>query len=154
MISNEEPSPELSRVVDIHHLEEGENVIKIDASDEERAKLARRFGIQKIDRLIASVQLEVDKKKTKIHLTGELDADVTQECVVTLQPVENQIESAFERNFSDSPDLEGEPEEIDLGTVGEDEPPEPILDGKIDIGEIIAEQLALEIDPFPRVPGT
>ena len=147
------PIPELSRIVDINLLEEGENIITIEASSEERVELAHRLGIQEIDRLTAQLQLDVDKKQTQIHLFGELHADITQKCVITLEPVQSQIESSFERNFNESSDFQEEPIEINLSTLAKEEPPEPIQSGKLDIGEVVAEQLALEIDPFPRAPG-
>ena len=35
----------------------------------------------------------------------------------------------------------------------EDDPPDPIVDGKIDLGALAAEFVALALDPYPRKPG-
>lgn len=51
-------------------------------------------------------------------------------------------------------DAEPEPDlaEIDIDFEDSD-PPEPILDGKIDLGAVVAEQLSLGLDPYPRRAG-
>ena len=44
--------------------------------------------------------------------------------------------------------------EIDIEVLlNEEEPPEPIVDGTIDLGGVTLEFLALALDPYPRKPG-
>ncbi len=76
---------------------------------------------------------------------------MVQTCVVTLEPVEQHIEAKVALNFATLADTETEAV-VDFDPEGED-PPDPIIDGKIDMGEVIAEHLALELDSFPRVQG-
>src|SRR5690606_11223516 len=94
--------------------------------------------------------------RRSVRLSASLEADVVQACVVTLEPVSATIRSNLERLYST--DAVGESEgtvaagEVEVGH-DEEEPPEPLVDDTIDVGQAVAEQLALEIDPFPRAAG-
>jgi uncharacterized metal-binding protein YceD (DUF177 family) len=83
-----------------------------------------------------------------ISVSGTVRADIEQTCVVTLDPVPNRLDFAFERLFSTSPAIAGEEVVVDPDI----ELPEPLDSAIIDFGEIVAEELALEIDPYPRAP--
>ncbi len=143
------PVPEFSRVVPVESLDDGETVIDIEADADERAALARRFGLLALDSLTAKVGLTpVDVGLVRVH--GALAAKVTQACVVTLESVTTRVEGSFERLYgADTPEEAG-----DLITDADtEESPEPFIHGAVDVGEAVAEQLALELDPFPRAPG-
>ena len=84
-----------------------------------------------------------------IRLQGRLTADVVQSCVVTLGPVPAHLDVDFEMGFSASA---VEPAVADLDPLAE-EGPEPIPKGVIDLGEAVAQQLAIALDPYPRAPG-
>jgi len=141
--------PEFFRPVAIADLEEGENVVTIEADAGEREALARRFGLFSLDRLAATLRVSVEDGDALLRLRGRLVADVTQACVVTLEPVRSHLESPFEGLYSRSARAQAA-DEIELG---EAEAPEPISAGVIDLGEVTAEQLALELNPFPRAEG-
>ena len=82
---------------------------------------------------------------------GSLAAQLTQPCVVSLKPVESRIEATFERFYGRRTEP-GASAGIDIGPLaGEEDFPEPLRAGAIDLGEAAAEQLALELDPFPRL---
>lgn len=85
------------------------------------------------------------------HLSGRLRADVTQACVVTLEPVESTIEEPFAAVFWSQEDMPA-PESGELAI--DDEPErEPIVAGRIAVGRVVFESLAAALDPFPRKPG-
>ena len=88
------------------------------------------------------------------HLSGRLTADVTQTCVVTLEPVQARVDVPVEVDFWPErvlAELEARAEE---GAGDPDaEWPEPITEGKIDIGPVIYETLATSLDPYPRREG-
>ena len=143
------PAPEFSHVVAVESLEDGETVIDIEADADERAALARRFGLLALDSLTAKVGLTpVDGGLVRVH--GTLAAKVTQACVVTLKPVMTGVEGSFERLYgAGAPEEAGGP----ITDADAEESPEPFTHGAVDVGEAVAEQLALELDPFPRAPG-
>ena len=143
------PAPEFSHVVPVESLTDGETVIDIGADADERAALAKRFGLLALDSLTAKVGLtSVDGGLVRVH--GTLAAKVTQACVVTLEPVMTRVEGSFERLYgAGAPEEAGGP----ITDADAEESPEPFTHGAVDVGEAVAEQLALELDPFPRAPG-
>ncbi|HWI29102.1 MAG TPA: DUF177 domain-containing protein [Stellaceae bacterium] len=137
---------EFSRPVDIDRLPPDETTHEIAATAGERAALAERFGLLSLDGLEARVKL-VRLAGGLIRLEAELVAEAVQECVVTLEPVSTHIEDSFVLLYGE-PAAEGE-----VTLSGESELVEPLSGGSIDIGEAVAQQLSLVLDPFPRAPG-
>lgn len=125
--------------------------ITLDASAAECAALARRFGVDDIANFTAHIVLTPFASGNKVAMKARFDADVRQACVVTLEPLTTHVTGELVAEFVPSAFIE-HAGEVEFG-AGEDDPPEPIVDGRIEVGELIAQQLGLEIDPFPRAPG-
>ena len=150
---------EFSRPVSPEAIGEQGRTMSIEADRDECARLAERLGLNSLESLSAEIGLTPQKKGRFIHLECRLQADIQQTCVVTLEPIETHIEASIERLYdttmetlSDS-DAVKESDNFDVEIDSEDDPPEALMEGQIDIGEAITEQLALEINPFPRKPG-
>ncbi|MGC2854223.1 YceD family protein [Novispirillum sp. DQ9] len=142
---------EFSRPLPAERLPNEGRHMRLEADEGERAALAKRFDLVALDDLHAEVRAKPFAAGELVRLSGSLNARVTQTCGITLAPVVSDVTGEFDMTFSFAAQ---EPEglEIELDAEGED-PPEPIVDGVIDVGEVVAEQLALLIDPFPRAPG-
>ncbi|MBI2256827.1 MAG: DUF177 domain-containing protein [Proteobacteria bacterium] len=123
---------------------------QIEATPAERVALAEVLELQAIDRLVATLRLK-RLASGLIEVSGEMESEVVQTCVVTLEPVPAKIREQFRLTFGDA---EPEPTlgEIDV-FFDDSDPPEPIIDGKIDLGVLVAEQLSLALDPYPRKEG-
>lgn len=136
-------SSEFSRPVDVMRLHPAGANYDIVASAEERAALACRFDLLGLDRLVAQVQLK-PVAGGFFRLAARIEADVTQACIVTLEPVAGRVEDQFSLLYGalDTRD------EVLLDGVSETV--EPLEGGVIDIGEAVAQQLSLALDPFPR----
>lgn len=145
--------PEFSRPIVAEKLGTAEKRFDITASAEERKALAERFGILEVPALSATVTLKTLAGGKLVRLHGHFEAEVVQACVVTLEPVPAHLAEDFALTYA----LEPEEEEIAGGELVFDpdaeDPPEPLLEGVVDIGEAAAEHLALALDPFPRKPG-
>jgi uncharacterized metal-binding protein YceD (DUF177 family) len=121
--------------------------VRLQASPEECRALTVRLGL--VD--LADVRGEIRGVRVEMSasylVTGRLAADAVQTCVVTLEPVPAKVEAEFDRLFSrDLPaQTEGEVE-IDA----EAETPEPLAEDRLDLGEILVEELSLALDPYPR----
>lgn len=140
--------PEFSRPIRVDGLPPEEAVLEIAAEEAECAALAERLGLLALESLEATVRLE-KKGRGVVALQASLRARVVQSCVVTLEPVESGLEATFERRY----DPKATDEEAEEEELGSEDLPDPLVDGTIDIGEAVAEHLALELDPFPRAPG-
>jgi len=143
------PVNEFSRIFEVDDLPEDGREVRIEAKPREREALARRFGILSLDSVMADARLE--RAGSAVRVSGRLDADVVQACVVTLEPVTAHIAEDFVVLF-ERPDAPGLAERVHL--IDPDEEDMEILAGSaIDVGEVVAEQLALALPAYPRKPG-
>jgi hypothetical protein len=143
---HEAAQPEFSRPVSVSRLLPGGR-FAIEASEGERAALARRFGLQAIGRLVAEAGL-TRLAGAAVRLDATLEADVVQSCVVTLDPVPARVADEFTVVYT--PDLDPA-EQVEL--TAEEEDVERLEGDTIDIGEAVAQQLSLALDPYPHAPG-
>jgi len=121
--------------------------IEIEAPAEARAGLAALAGLRELPQLTAVFDLT--RQGEGVHVAGRVSARVGQTCVVTLEPIENRLEEAVELRFAP---VAG-PSATDSAAKGaraDDEPPEPLVGGTMDLGAVAAEFLLLGIDPYPR----
>jgi uncharacterized metal-binding protein YceD (DUF177 family) len=141
-------TPEFSREVGVRSLPRGGKTVAIDANAEERAALARRFGLIALDDLRAKLTLTPGRGDT-VLVGGTLSAAVVQRCVVTLEPLPAVIEDEIEAVFADGEDSHDVPE-IEVDPMAAEV--EPLVGGRIDLGELVAQHLSLALDPYPRSP--
>lgn len=147
------PDPaEFSRPIAVDGLGEEAVVERIEATAGERAALARRLDLLALDRLAATLELRRAEGGEAVRLTGRLEAEVTQACVVTLAPVSSRLEEEFSLLYGPESDPDRAGGEV-LVDLDEEDGPEPIPPGGLDLGEVVAEQLALALDPYPRAEG-
>ncbi len=134
--------------------------LRLEAGESVRQALARRFGILAVLALRAELRVEPGFEAGHFEVAGRLWAEVEQSCVVSLDPVRETMDVGFERGFA-PPEavaaiLAAEPELADDESAWLDpdaiDPPDPIEGGMIDLGELVAEELALSLNPYPRKP--
>ena len=141
---------EFSRPIALDRIGLKEKSYEISADAQERAALAERLRIPAVNAFDATIRLRLTGGGTLVRLSGHIKAALTQICVVTLEPIPTAVEEDFSRVFS--VDAGDEMAEVVI-EMDEDDVPDPIEDGHIDIGEAAAEHLALAMDPFPRSAG-
>ena len=129
----------------------------IEANAAERAALAKLNDLPSIARLTASLRV-TRAGRGAVRVRGEVAAEVTQTCVVTLEPIEAVVREEVDVRFAEPAQqraggtLNGADRGELLDMAGED-PPDEIDNGRIDLGALAAEFLALGFDPYPRKPG-
>jgi uncharacterized metal-binding protein YceD (DUF177 family) len=147
-------APEFSRPIDVSELEDGEEGERhVVAEADERAALSRRFGLVGIDSLVAD--LTYARHGHVIAVKGHLAADVTQTCVVTLEPLKTRIDEDLAIKFD--PDLavdDEEQAEISAEELLDEDDVQALVGDEIDLGEVVAECLGLALDPYPRKEGS
>ncbi|MGE0119649.1 MAG: DUF177 domain-containing protein [Dongiaceae bacterium] len=150
MTKSAAPPAEFSRPVAADQIGPQETEREIVANEVERARLAERFGLLALDRLAATLQLRRSRSGV-IRVTGRFEAEVVQACVVTLEPVPARVSESFAAAFGPSPAAPAG--EVVIVDLDEEDPAEELVDGRIDLGEVVAQQLAVALDPYPRAPG-
>jgi uncharacterized metal-binding protein YceD (DUF177 family) len=141
-------APEFSRPVRIDTLGESPRAMEVAADPDERAALARRFGLLAIDRLEAG--LSIARRGEEVALHGTLQAEVVQACVASGAPVPAALTAPFDILFRPQPASGRADEEVELS---DSEMDVVFYDkGEIDVGEAVAESLSLSLDPYPRSP--
>lgn len=137
-------TPEFPRPVSLARIPEAGREERLEANAAECAALARRFGIPAVNRLRAVLRLRPEPGGA-VRVEGRMEAEVVQDCVVTLEPVVQPVAEAVAlRILPEGADFSDDPEG----------PDEVAAEGDaVDLGEALAEQLALALDPYPRAPG-
>jgi uncharacterized metal-binding protein YceD (DUF177 family) len=146
---DDQPQNELSRVIAVDEFGEAGINIEIEASADERAALARRFGLIAIDDVSSRMRVR-RLENGGVGVRGRFSASLVQHCVVTLEPVAARVEDVIEVLYS--PFDGGEGRDVSVVAFGDDAP-EPLRGDVIDVGEVVAESLGLAIDSYPRRPG-
>ncbi|SVA58654.1 uncharacterized protein METZ01_LOCUS111508 [marine metagenome] len=144
-------TPEFSRLISIIDIEADGIKINISANSLECDALAKRFSVKHVQRLSAKLIFSKPKGESLPNLEARYIAEITQICVVTLEPMTSIIESKFFCTLAEK-EASNIDEEL-VFTVNDVDPPEYINNGFFDAGELVSEHLLLEIDPFPRVVG-
>ncbi len=140
--------PEFSRLVKVEDIGPDGLDLEIEAGPEELESLRKRLGLLSLDHLVAVLRLVVAPTGISIKVSGRYQAQLAQECVVSLEPVESTVDEVLEAEFGPS----SEESEI-LLAMDEPEPVEPLVDGRIDLGELVVQNLAMALDPYPRKAG-
>jgi uncharacterized metal-binding protein YceD (DUF177 family) len=143
--------PEFSRPLAVERIAATGTELTIEANADERAALAERFGIPAIHALTARF-VATPWRRGGIQVRGDIAAEVEQISVVSLEPFTSEVGEPVVRYFQAETAPGHSPEVLSLESL-EDEEPEVIAGGSIDLGEIAAESLALALDPYPRRPG-
>ena len=137
---------EFSRPFDVRQLDH--RAVTLVANAEERLALARRFGIVRIDRLEAEIVLQRDGQA--LDATGTLNADLVQSCAVSAEDLPVTVRERVVFRFVPEDSHHAPDEEIELGADDLDEI--PFGGTSVDLGEAVAQSLALAIDPFATGP--
>lgn len=141
-------SPELSRPVRLDTLSTEPRTLAIVAEPHELEALAGRFGLMEIASLRADPALT--RRGVEAVARGRLEAEVTQSCVATGEPVAQRVDAPFQILFRPQPEPDRPDEEVELS---ESELDVVFYEGaSIDVGEAVAETLLLNLDPYPRSP--
>jgi uncharacterized metal-binding protein YceD (DUF177 family) len=132
--------------------------VRFSADESERAGIAKWSGVQSIEKL--EVRTLIKKlESNRFGLNFDLEAEVTQSCVVTLEPIPAQIRRTFSRElvFVGPSRRDPAPAESDavvgLNMDEADEGPEEITSLHVDLAGPALEEFILALDPYPRRPG-
>lgn len=147
------PKPPLEREFDLGRLSDAGQEIVLAPKGAELAALAKWVDVPSVDTFTATVEL-TRKSLSDFHYAAKIEADIMQECVVTLEPVKSHVSRSFSRELHLSRVARHQPltEALAPG-AGDDETPEEISSPHFDVAGPVLEEFSLAIDPYPRAQG-
>jgi hypothetical protein len=132
---------EFSRPLEVARVPQGGCTEALDATPEECAALARRMGVETLRSYSGKLHVQ-PWRGGGLHVTGTMTADLDRTSVISLKTFATTQVIAIDRYFVPP----------GAASSGEDDA-DPIEAGLVDLGEVAAEALALDLDPYPRQPG-
>jgi hypothetical protein len=140
--------------VSIHDIPETGRRFDLEADETIRTAIAAAIGLRALPRLQATFDV-TRRGADGLRVTGRVSATAGQTCVVTLEPIENEIEEAIAVDFVPPAaaaigGAAGEGRQVE---VTSEETPELLHGDAVDLGALATEFLILGIDPYPRKPG-
>ncbi len=151
------PAGPLSRRFEAAAVRDGGTAVRLETTEAEREALAASCGVVGIDALAADFRVTADGEGG-LRVTGSAAARVRQVCVVSLEEFASDIAESVDLRFAPAAAVEALAAERaarpPTGDEGDDDDlPDPIVNGRIDLGALAAEMLVLGLDPYPRRPG-
>lgn len=120
---------------------------RLEPDEAARVRIARALDLASLDAFVA--ELTLAPAAVGWRLEGRVRAEAVQTCGLTLEPLPVTVDQAFAVLLTEQADEADAEIEVTL----DDDAPDVVEDGKIDLGQYAVEQLALTLDPFPRKPG-
>ena len=135
--------------------------ISFEADEEEREDLARRFSIEGFKS--AKADLVIQKTAGIVEVKGTFDCVIVQNCVVSMEAFDSTISEPVEGWFTDKEstvsfaaakkEREIVKHQAEVEILDEKEDPEPVIEGRIDLGELVAQHISLAIPAYPHKDG-
>jgi uncharacterized metal-binding protein YceD (DUF177 family) len=143
---NPERTLPFSEVVRINEIGSG-LTRQLSPDDAAKARIIKALDLASLERLEG--ELSITPSHVGWTLTGRVTARAEQVCGITLEPLPVEVDERFSIPLV----AEAEPEPGEVEVTLEDDAPDVIEEGRIDLGQYLVEQFALALDPFPRKPG-
>ena len=159
MTPDRAPASLLSHPIRVEAIRPRGTEVVVRAEAEQFPGIAALLGLVSLETLEARYTLSRNGERVKLE--GRIAARLHQACIVTLDPFPVQLDVPVQLDFTPEEEAaafarrnERDDAEIDIEVLlNEEDPPEPIIDGVIELGGITLEFLALALDPYPRKPG-
>jgi hypothetical protein len=142
----------ISKIYNLNRLGQAGDEMTFDATEEERAGLAREANVLEVPKFSARIVLK-KLSPSRFDVSYHLAAEIIQACVVTLQPLVARIEKDFVRELHHAAALRRPADTEIVMTPAEDDVPEEIDSLQFDLAGPLVEEFLLAIDPYPRAPG-
>lgn len=144
-------APPLQHMFDLGDLSHAGSEVTVKAKGDELAQLAKWASVDAVRSFQAIVGLR-RISQTQFGFEADLEADVVQSCVVTLEPVESHLARHISRELYLAPRRPVEEGELTLAAA-DDDVPETITSPDYDLAGPLLEEFVLAIDPYPRKEG-
>jgi len=146
--------PPVERFVDLGRLSDAGEEIDLVLKGRDLEAVAQWAEVRSVEAFRARIDI-ARKGGGYFHYEAEIEAELTQDCVVTLDPVPSHIDKKFSRELHLTRTPRRVVPEIEVLAPGaaDDEAPEEITSPLYDIAGPVLEEFSLAIDPYPRSAG-
>jgi uncharacterized metal-binding protein YceD (DUF177 family) len=143
MNDTDEPR-EFVREIAIVEIEPGQrDHVAFEANPRECAAIAKRLKLISMSTFTVDIYV-LRELSGDVSIFGDIAAEVEQACVVTLEPVRDSVEASIMQRFTARDDDE---------EAEDEDPVEPIIEDRIEVGEVLLQNLSLALNPYPRAPN-
>lgn len=156
------PEAEWSVIVKVDDVPAKGWAVQISPDDKEKLYLAKRLDVVSVGELAANISVTRESGHV-FHVQGDFKGKITQNCVVTLEPVTTEISDEFEAWYADETravnfkraqhEAQSKKEMLDVPMLEESDDPEPIVNGEIDVGDLVTQYVSLAIPAYPCKEG-
>jgi Large ribosomal RNA subunit accumulation protein YceD len=136
----------------ISGIPEGGKRFDLIADEATRTGVAQIAGLRSLPRLQATFDV-ARHGSDGLRVEGEVSATVGQTCVVTLEPIDNEVKEEVNLVFTPPSAPVAEDDNDDDAAIIDPGEPEPLIGETIDLGALATEFLVVGLDPYPRKPG-
>ena len=162
---NKAPLPQSEWFVPFHveNVPSSGKIVKMEAEDQYLKAIAKRLEVLEVKSLSADMRLTLQNGGHTLNISGNFKAEIIQECVITLQPVASTLEDEFEAWYADHDkaipfnrakhNQKAMEEGDEVQILEEKDDPEALIDGQVDLGEVVVQFLSLSVNPYPRAEG-
>ncbi len=144
---------EFSKTIGIHEIPDRGKTVMLAPSAEECRLIALRANLPALHELRADLQIQFLPQSDIIQITGHCVAKITQLCIVSLDQFDSEHIFEFTCSCMESAKADEINAKLNEGLDDAAEGFEPIIDDRIDIGELVVQEFILSLDPYPRKPG-
>lgn len=137
--------------------------LSISAGEEARKNLARRLQVISIEKLEAELTVMREQGTPLFRVRGNLAASLTQPCAITFEPLSVVVRDEFESWYGNPGevvslvkarhDKVAKSANVEIEMLAEEDDPEPIVDGYMDLGELVSQYLSLAMDGYAHKDG-
>jgi hypothetical protein len=145
-------SEPFSRIVRVEAIPKDGQTVDVEANPAEREALAALYKLPSIEALTARFTLS-RSPGGEVRVGGAVHGRLTQVCVVSLEPFPASVDEEVDVRFAPVAAAGRPLHEPQTFSLADGDEPDPIIDGRIDLGALTAEFFALGLDPHPRKPG-
>jgi hypothetical protein len=150
--AKERPQTPWTAPIRVEDVPDGGRQIELHPDEATRSALAAYAGLRAV--LEASAAFEVRRHgRDGLRVTGDVRAVVGQTCVVSLEPMDSAVHESIDVVFKPAAEASAAGANEGAGDGAEQDPPETLIDGSVDLGALATEFLILGLDPYPRKEG-
>lgn len=141
---------EFSYPIIIDDLDSNEKKYHLKADADNLLYLCEVLKVPDVKSFEAEIKLKFSKKEHTLNVWGKVKAEIEHQSVISLEYFTQTYEPSFELVY-DTKATYKEIKEIDEDI--DDDVPDIIINGKIDLVDVSIEQIALVLDDYPRKKG-